>query len=89
MSYQDLAIHTFTTKPWSLSECIEGYAKRGIGGISIWRETLEGEDLCAIPQHLADAGLKGVSLVRGGFFTGETPQKRAAALEENRQALKE
>ena len=42
MNYQDLAVHTFTTKPWSIDECIEGYARRGIGGISIWRETVEG-----------------------------------------------
>ena len=57
MSYQDLAVHTFTTKPWSISECIEGYAKRGIGGISIWRETVEGEDLCSVAKHVRDAGL--------------------------------
>lgn len=89
MNYADLAIHTFTTKPWSLTECIEGYAKRGIGGISIWRETLEGEDLCSVPKHLADAGLTGVSLVRGGFFTGKTKAERDAKLEENRQVIKE
>ncbi|MDB4618279.1 sugar phosphate isomerase/epimerase [Akkermansiaceae bacterium] len=87
--YSDLALHTFTTKPWSLSECIEGYAKRGIGGISIWRETLEGEDLCSASQQIKDAGLTGISLVRGGFFTGKTQSERAKALEENRQALKE
>ncbi|MDB4404409.1 MAG: sugar phosphate isomerase/epimerase family protein [Akkermansiaceae bacterium] len=89
MNYQDLAVHTFTTKPWSLDECIEGYAKRGIGGISIWRETLEGEDLCSVSKHLDDAGLTGISLVRGGFFTGKTKAERDAALEENRQALRE
>ena len=49
-----------------MSECIEGYARRGIGGISIWRETLEGEDLCQVKQQIADAGLEGISLVRGG-----------------------
>lgn len=87
--YSDLAIHTFTTKPWSLTECIEGYAKRGIGGISIWRETLEGEDLCAASKQIRDAGLTGISLVRGGFFTGKTEAERDKALEENRQALKE
>lgn len=88
-NYSDLALHTFTTKPWSLSECIEGYAKRGIGGISIWRETLEGEDLCSASKHIRDAGLTGISLVRGGFFTGKTEAERNKALEENRQVLKE
>ena len=89
MNYSDLAVHTFTTKPWTMSECIEGYAKRGIGGISFWRETLEGEDLCAVAQHVKDAGLEGISLVRGGFFTGKTAKERADALEVNRQAIRE
>lgn len=89
MNYSELAIHTFTTKPWTMSECIEGYAKRGIGGISIWRETLEGEDLCSVAQHVKDAGLEGLSLVRGGFFTGKTAKERADALEVNRQAIRE
>lgn len=89
MNYSELAIHTFTTKPWSISECIEGYAKRGIGGISIWRETLEGEDLCGVSRQVRDAGLEGISLVRGGFFTGKTAKERADSLEENRQAIRE
>lgn len=89
MSYQDLAVHTFTTKPWSIDECIEGYVRRGIGGISIWRETVEGEDLCSVARQVKDAGLKGISLVRGGFFTGKTEKERFDALEENRQAIRE
>ena len=76
MNYQDLAVHTFTTKPWSIDECIEGYARRGIGGISIWRETVEGEDLCSVARQVRDAGLRGISYVRGGFFTGKTERER-------------
>ena len=89
MNYQDLAVHTFTTKPWSIDECIEGYARRGIGGVSIWRETVEGEDLCSVARQVRDAGLRGISYVRGGFFTGETEKERRDALEENRQLIRE
>ncbi len=89
MSYQDLAVHTFTTKPWSIGECIEGYARRGIGGISIWRETVEGEDLGRVARQVRDAGLQGLSLVRGGFFTGKTAKERKDALEVNRQVIRE
>lgn len=89
MSYPELAVHTFTTRPWSMSECIEGYARRGIGGISVWRETLEGEDLCSVRKHISDAGLEGLALVRGGFFTGFSEAERAAAIEKNRQCLME
>ena len=81
MSYPELAVHTFTTRPWSMSECIEGYARRGIGGISVWRETLEGEDLCSVRKHISDAGLEGLALVRGGFFTGFSEAEGAAAIE--------
>ena len=89
MSYPELAVHTFTTRGWSMSECIEGYARREIGGISVWRETLEGEDLCSVRKHMADAGLEGMALVRGGFFTGATAGERAAAIENNRECLLE
>ncbi len=89
MDYQNLALHTFTNKPWSITECVEAYARRGIGGISIWRETVVGEDLCDVRKLVADAGLTGISLVRAGFFAGKTKSDRAAAQEENRQAIRE
>jgi sugar phosphate isomerase/epimerase len=89
MEPSQLAIHTFTTKPWSITECIENYARAGIGGISIWRETVAGSDLRSVRRHLDDSGLRKVSLVRGGFFTGKTAVERAAALEKNHQALEE
>ncbi|MEC9053781.1 MAG: sugar phosphate isomerase/epimerase family protein [Verrucomicrobiota bacterium] len=89
MSYPELAVHTFTTRGWSMSECIEGYARRGIGGISVWRETLEGEDLCSVRKHMTDAGLEGMALVRGGFFTGASAGERVAAIEKTRECLLE
>lgn len=89
MQPHQLALHTYTTKPWSIHECLENYARAGLGGISIWRETLAGEDLTKVAAHLKDSGLKPISLVRGGFFTGKTPVDRAAALEKNLVALRE
>ena len=89
MSPDQLAIHTFTNKPWSIHECIENYARRGIGGISIWRETVAGEDLKLVKKRLDDSGLKPVSLVRGGFFTGKDAASREAAIASNREALRE
>lgn len=89
MSYQNLALHTFTTKPWSISECIENYARRGIGGISIWRETVEGENLTTVRKQVTDAGLTPVSYVRGGFFTDPSTHERKCALNENRQLIRD
>ena len=89
MSYPELAVHTFTTKPWSMAECIENYARRGIGGISVWRETISGLDLSKVKRQMDDAGLKPVAHVRGGFFTGKTVGDRDAAREQNRQCVRE
>jgi len=89
MTAENLAIHTYTNKPWSIDECIENYARRGIGGISIWRETIAGLDLKKVRRRLDDSGLKPVSLVRGGFFTGLETGSRKAAIEMNREALRE
>lgn len=89
MDLQHVAIHTFTTKPWTIDQCIDGYARHGFGGISVWRETVAGQDLGRVKKKIADAGLQGVSLVRGGFFTGKTAEERARAVEENRRAIDE
>ncbi len=86
---QGMALHTMTTKQWSIDACIENYARRGLGGISIWRETVAGKSLPRVRKALIDSGLKGVSYVRGGFFTGRTADERAAGLEENVKTLAE
>ena len=89
MDPSSLAIHTFTNQPWTISECIENYSRAGIGGISIWRETIAGEDLKKVRTHLSDSGLDPVCLVRGGFFTGETAPDRESGIQKNLEALRE
>ncbi|MFD2257621.1 sugar phosphate isomerase/epimerase family protein [Luteolibacter algae] len=89
MTTDKLAIHTFTNQPWSIGECIENYARAGIGGISIWRETIAGQDLKKVKAHLSDSGLAPVSLVRGGFFTGKTATERQPAHLANLAAIHE
>ena len=89
MSYDQLAIHTYTNRPWNIHECLENYARQGIGGISIWRETVAGLDLQKVRRHLQDSGLRGISYVRGGFFTGATPEDRARAIENNLTCIAE
>ncbi|GHC58172.1 sugar phosphate isomerase/epimerase family protein [Roseibacillus persicicus] len=89
MSYQDVALHTFTTKPWSITECIENFAKREIGGISIWRETVEDCDLKKVREHYTATGLTPVSYVRGGFFTAIEEATRQEHLATNRKWLQD
>jgi sugar phosphate isomerase/epimerase len=89
---QDLskcAVHTITTKPWSIEKAIDKYASKGIGGITVWRDTLSGRDPTLIGQQIKDAGMEAVALVRGGFFTYTTADDRAKAFADNRLAIKE
>ena len=82
-----LAIHTYTNKPWSFEECVENYARAGISGISIWRETIGDRDPKSCARVLRNAGLTPVSLVRGGFFTAREKQERERSIAQNRRWL--
>jgi sugar phosphate isomerase/epimerase len=84
-----LCIHTITTKNWSLETAIEKYLEKGIGGISVWRNYLEGRELRQTRSLLDGSGLKVVSLVRGGFFTGITQKERLEAIKDNKIAIEE
>jgi sugar phosphate isomerase/epimerase len=86
-SLERLCLHTFTTRPWSASECIEHYARAGVRGITWWRETVAGHNLAQLRKHARDAGLTTVGLARGGFFAHADADKRRVALQTNREAI--
>ncbi len=87
--YSRLCLHTITTKPWSLDEACQEYARAGVRGISVWRDTLTGRDVAAAGQQLRNAGLEIVSLVRGGFFPATDLAGRQKAVDENRKCIDE
>ena len=82
-------IHTVTTKPWSLEVSSEKFAKAGVKGITVWRDTLAGSDPAQAGRRIRDLGLEIVSLCRGGFFPGRTEADRQNALDDNRRAIAE
>jgi sugar phosphate isomerase/epimerase len=82
-----LAIHTITTKPWPLDQAVKHYAARGIGGISVWIEALQGIDDDQAHRIISDAGLKVPALVRGGFFCHDQPEERLARIDRNRRLI--
>ena len=84
-----LCIHTITTKPWSIEEVIENYPKAGVKAVSVWRDLLENRDPAQIGEQIRAAGMEIVSLVRGGFFTGNTETEIRASLDDNRRAIDE
>ena len=87
--FSKLCIHTQTTKPWTLEECIINFASAGVNGISIWRHLLEGKDLDKIKLLLDSNRMDVVSLVRGGFFPSVDPKKRLSAIEDNQLAIEQ
>ena len=87
--FSKLCIHTQTTKPWTIEECIINFASAGIKGISIWRHLLEGKDLDKIKSLLNSNRMDVVSLVRGGFFPSLDPKKRLSAIEDNQLAIEQ
>lgn len=86
-NFSKLCVHTQTTKPWTIEECITHFSAAGIKGISIWRHLLEGKDLKRIKAMLDAHQMEVVSLVRGGFFPALDAEQRDLALEDNRLAI--
>ena len=84
-----LCIHTITNKPWSIEQAAKAYAQNGVGGITVWRNVLEGHDLGAVRRVLVDSGLTVVSLCRGGFFPAVSAEGRQKAIDDNRRAIDE
>ena len=83
------AVHTVTTKPWGIERAVDEYARAGFGGISIWRDAVEGRNPAGVRRLLSEAGLRGVSLVRGGFFARGDSRGYREALEDNRRCIDE
>jgi sugar phosphate isomerase/epimerase len=87
---EKLAINQATTlKQWTLREAIEGYAARGIRGISVWRDKLAECGVDEAAKMLKDNGMTVTGLCRGGMFPANDDAGRQAALDENRRAVDE
>lgn len=84
-----LCIHTITTKPWDIFTALDKYAAAGVGGISIWREAVEGRELAEVRRALDDSGVAPVSYVRGGFYTADSADGRREAIDRNRAIIDE
>jgi len=87
--FSKLCIHTITTKSWTLEKAVEKYSKKGIKGVSVWRQWLDEHGPEVSGKILKDAGMEVVSLVRGGFFPGLTMEDRQRAIDDNKKALDE
>jgi sugar phosphate isomerase/epimerase len=87
--FSRLCVHTMTTKPWSIEECVKYYSAAGIRGITVWRNVLEGKNLNEVDKLLKDSGLDVVSLCRGGFFPSTEAERRSTAIDDNFMAIEQ
>tara|TARA_R110002049_G_scaffold72490_6_gene187390 strand:+ start:76153 stop:77001 length:849 start_codon:yes stop_codon:yes gene_type:complete len=83
-SLDRLAVHSVTTKPWLLATAVRQYSRRGIRGISVWIEAIEGMKTADARKMIDDAGMSVPALVRGGFFCDASRQTRQRRIEQNR-----
>jgi len=87
--FSKLCLHTMTTRPWTIEECIRNYSEAGIHGITIWRNAIENVNLKRVKTLLDDSGMDVVSLCRGGFFPSVNAMKRQAAIDDNLFAIEQ
>ncbi|HXN36371.1 MAG TPA: sugar phosphate isomerase/epimerase family protein [Opitutaceae bacterium] len=85
--FSRLCIHSITTKPWPVEEAVRRYSSAGVGGITVWRQAIEGRDPAAVGRMIRESGLSVVSLCRGGFLASATREGRAGAIDENRRVI--
>lgn len=84
-----LCVHTITTKPWTIEQAAKNFSEAGIGGITVWRDALNGRDIKQTGQMLRDYNLDIVSLCRGGFFPNSSASGRQEAIDDNCKAIDE
>lgn len=87
--FSKLCVHTLTTKPWNLRQCVENFSAAGIHGITVWRNVLEGQNLSEARTLLTDFGMNVVSVARGGFFPSVEKEKRQKAIDDNLWAIEQ
>ena len=85
--YSKLCVHTLTTKPWDLRQCVENYSKAGIHAITVWRNVLENTNLNDARKLIDDHNMHVVSVARGGFFPSMNVSQRINAIDDNLYAI--
>jgi len=87
--FSKLCVHTLTTKPWNIEQCVKNYSAAGIHGITVWRNVLENKNLAEVKTLLDDYEMTVVSVARGGFFPSVEKEKREAAIQDNLFAIEQ
>ena len=74
---------------WSLPQAIEGLARHGVSGISVWRDKLHETGVAEAARMLDDHGLTVSGLCFAGLVTAADAAEATAALDDVRRAIDE
>lgn len=81
------AVNQITTRKWTLSEAVDGYARQGVGGIAVWMEYLDAHGIEEGAKLIRDAGLFTASLCTSAWVNVADRATLEKALDENRRRL--
>ena len=85
-----LSINQMTTwKQWSFALSVEGYARHGVRGISVWREKLMEFGITNGARLLDDVGMQVSGYCVGGLLTPPADEDFRARLDDNRRMIDE
>ena len=87
--FSRLCVHTITTKPWDIETAAKQFSRKGVAGITVWRDALQGRNIRDTAAMLADQNLEVVSLCRGCFFPHVDQRQRLLAIDDNKKAIDE
>jgi sugar phosphate isomerase/epimerase len=84
-----LSLNQVTVRPLDVRAAAALCRKNGISAIGLWREHVAEQGLADSVAAIKAAGLAVSSLCRGGFFTHADAAARAAAMADNRAAVRD
>jgi sugar phosphate isomerase/epimerase len=84
-----LSFNQATAEKASLREVVDGCARNGVPGISIWRHKLAELGVAEAARLVRDAGIRVSSVCRGGMFPAATARARIERIDDNRRAIDE
>jgi sugar phosphate isomerase/epimerase len=87
MDLAECSLNSITARSAGLDDLIRLAGQHGFGGIGLWRDLLDGVDLTAASERIADAGLRVTSVCRGGMFPQPDEPSRRRAFDDNRVAV--
>ena len=85
-----LSINQLTTRDrWSLPEAVDGYARAGVGAMSVWWEKLREVGAERAARVVRDAGMAVTGYCAGGMLTARAEAHRRQRLDDNRRMVDE